>query len=275
MIEPLTSWILSATRQSVYDTEELTALELAGRTAYKMNEVIDLVNTYNIEPKTIDIVAGAIRQNAADRTKWDFISDSAHAPINISGTYAAAVGSTIRINYLKTYKKVHAFIAGCDEYFSNAYSMSVGGSVGLSYTELKIGGKINGAGRVYYNGSAWAIQEQSGSDLIKDAANVVFTGGNLDITHSFCRARKICLTPFSISANPGPYIPTIKGYNDTSMRINFYNSTTGNLVTAADTRMDFLYTRDYNDGWFTDGTNGFSDLPLENGNIWFMGIFEK
>src|SRR5690625_5046519 len=31
-------------KQSVYDSEELTALELAGRTTYKMNEVIDKVN---------------------------------------------------------------------------------------------------------------------------------------------------------------------------------------------------------------------------------------
>lgn len=31
-------------QQSVYDSEELTALELAGRTTYKMNEVIDHVN---------------------------------------------------------------------------------------------------------------------------------------------------------------------------------------------------------------------------------------
>ena len=32
-------------RQSEYDSEELTALELAGRTANKVNEVVDLANT--------------------------------------------------------------------------------------------------------------------------------------------------------------------------------------------------------------------------------------
>jgi parallel beta-helix repeat protein len=51
MINPLDSWILTRNRAMVVDAEELTALELIGKTATKTNEVVQAQNT--LDAKTI------------------------------------------------------------------------------------------------------------------------------------------------------------------------------------------------------------------------------
>lgn len=45
MVDKITSWILNANQFMTNDTEEVSALELIGKTAYKTNEVVDFVNT--------------------------------------------------------------------------------------------------------------------------------------------------------------------------------------------------------------------------------------
>lgn len=47
MIDKIDSWVLSPNRQVAIDTEELTALELIGRTAKKTNDLVDELNNTN------------------------------------------------------------------------------------------------------------------------------------------------------------------------------------------------------------------------------------
>lgn len=52
MIEPIKFQVPSFERRFDFDTEELTQLELSGRTAKKTNEVVELVNTFDADLKT-------------------------------------------------------------------------------------------------------------------------------------------------------------------------------------------------------------------------------
>ena len=86
----------------------------------------------NLPDSEIGIVAGTIRQDDTDRTKWYFINDVSHEPVGVSGTYATASGGTITLNYDTTYSEVISMVVAPDETFANQMNISCGGSVGLS-----------------------------------------------------------------------------------------------------------------------------------------------
>ena len=246
------------------DNEDLYVGGLAGNK--KLTGIFDVDGKSNIV-----VVAGAIRQDATDRTKWNYINDSNHDPLNVLGDYAFATASQIQIDYAETYSKVLSFVCSPDETFANAYQMKVGGSVGLANTLIKASASFNCEGRISYDGSGWQSLQVTGTEAFD---SIVFSGGNLTITHKSIQGVNVMATPYSIGANPGPYTPCLKASSPTSMIFNFYDED-GLLVTTPDTRMSLFVTRSFNDGISLDGTNGYDDYAFENGNIWFMGIFEK
>lgn len=74
-------------RQSIIDSEELTALELAGRTANKVNEVVDLANT--VDAKI------AAKEDSDNITKKRLLSPTGNFTGTLLGRTLAAVFADI------------------------------------------------------------------------------------------------------------------------------------------------------------------------------------
>lgn len=226
----------------------------------------------------IGIVAGTIEQNSSTRTQWDYISDSAHVPVGVSGAYATASGGQITIDFDKTYSRVISFIAGPDETLANVMGFTVGASVGLSSAVLSADANFNGAFTVYYNGSTWVFSSGTGQEINPTFSS--YSNGTLTITHDYCRGIAANVNPFSNGgAVVNPYMPIVKTIGNSSIEIQWIDTTTGNIVTgAASTRMMASVTKDNNAGLFLDGTNDadvINNVDISTGNIWFFGIFEE
>jgi hypothetical protein len=221
--------------------------------------------------KKIEIVAGVIRQDATDRTKWNYINDGNHVPVGVSGDYATALASDITINFGKTYSRVISFIAGVDEFLANAYQAVVGCSVGLSLAELKMSARIDADATIRYDGSNWVYTNTTGAALVTGVSGA---GANITITHSFCPGNSAMLVPFTNGGAVVPYIPVLKGLSATTAEINFINPTTGAFVSVHDTKMCCRFIKISNEGLKLDGTSSYNLIPLDTGNIWFFGIFE-
>lgn len=228
----------------------------------------------------IGIVAGAIRQDATNRTQWNYISDSAHTPVGVSGTFATASGGSITIPYDTTYSRVISFIAGPDESFANRIGMSVGASVGLSSAVINATACFSGAFTLRYDGADWVLASGTGQDI--NPVVTSYSGGTLKISHGYCRGAGAQLTPFSNNGGVlNPYLPIVKVVGNDFIDIQWIDTTTGSIVTSASpsTRMMAVAQKMNNAGLFLDGTNNatvINGLDIAVGaNIWFHGIFEK
>lgn len=76
-------------RQTIYDSEELTALELAARSAYKINEIIGILNNGRIDPTAIVVTDkdyGALG-NSTNGVDGDNDSYAIQAAIDKAGAY--------------------------------------------------------------------------------------------------------------------------------------------------------------------------------------------
>jgi len=228
----------------------------------------------------IGIVAGAIRQDSTDRTKWYYINDANHIPVGVSGAYATASGSEITITYDTTYSRVISFIAAPDETFANAIGATVGASVGLGASVVKVGANFGGGFTVEYDGTNWIITNGTGQNINPTVSS--YTNGTLAITHGYCRGIGANVTPWSKNgAVINPYMPLIKNFGNGSIELQFVDTSTGNIVTSAtpSTRMKAIVYKNNNTGLFVDGTNGSDYIngidPATSANIWFFGVFEK
>lgn len=223
----------------------------------------------DISEGKIEIVAGVIRQRAADRTKWDFLDNAGHRPIGVTGTYATASGGELTINFAKKYTKVLSFICGPDEVLAQRYNLTTGANVGLDKAIISCGGIIKGAGRIYYNGTTWATDEVTGEGL---GATSSFANYNLTVAHSFCPGKNVQLTADTGDGAVLPLIPVFKTATNTGFISNFikYDGTWNSTPVKA---MSFRYSKMYQGTFTVDGTGGWDAIPYENGNIWFFGIF--
>lgn len=228
----------------------------------------------------IGIVAGVIRQNASTRTQWDYINDSAHTPVGVSGSFATAAGGSITIAYDQTYSRVISFVATPDETFANVMGASIGASVGLSSTVINASANFTGSFTVSYNGATWDIASGSGQNIAPVFTSFTTGNGTLRINHGYCRGVALNINPYSAGgAVNNPYIPVIKTTAQTFVDVNFMDPTTGLLVVgAANTRMKLTASKTNAAGLHLDGTNDatvINGTDITNANIWFFGIFEK
>jgi hypothetical protein len=240
----------------------------------EINDLTTLKGIISIPDSTskIEIVAGAIRQNTADRTKWDFIRTAGHTPVGVLGDYAVAVGSQITVNFSKTFKNVIGFIACTDEYLANSHNLVVGASVGLDKVILQASASIQGSGTVYYDGASWVVSNGTGQDILT-GYTPTFAASTLNLPHGYCPGQGVQITATTRSGAVIPYIPVIRSISDTEFRVSFLDYA-GAFVSAADSKMSICFTKTYNDGIKLDGTSSSAHMALEQGNIWFLGIFE-
>lgn len=88
-----------------------------------------LPGAYN---QNVQVVAGILRQDTVDRTKWNIFNLPTLVPINLAGTYATASGTSLTINFSKTFTSVIFFGVFPDEYLAREMGFVMGCSVGAS-----------------------------------------------------------------------------------------------------------------------------------------------
>lgn len=248
----------------------------------------------HLHGKQIDIVSGTIRQNAVDRTKWDFIKDSNHEPVGVlndGATQATASGSEITIQFKRTYSRVLSFVCGGDEDFSNSAGAKIGASVGLSTATLKMSLDKHLCAYVEYTGSGtWGKTYGDGqggtanhnieiTNIAHDDATGITT-----ITHDALPSLDVTVAPYGGGATLAggvPYIPVIENVTPSyaagsyQIKLKWLDLSTGNYVLVKNAGMACLLTKAFNSGALVDGTFGTDKWDLDKGNIWFYGIFER
>lgn len=225
---------------------------------------------------TVELVAGTIRQNVGNLTHWDYINDANHTPVGVDGDFALASGSSITINFAKTYSRVLTMIVGTDETLANAHGMTVGASVGLSSAVIQASARLNANAIVRYTGSAWSVANTPGTSFFGTPS---YTGSTLTIPNTYCPGTDVQLTPYTFNGSLTPFMPLIKNPNHQSTDINFLNMATGALhLGGVDPSMSFLIRKSYQEGIVLSGASGATgnaaDMNLTAGNIWFIGAFE-
>jgi len=230
-----------------------------------------------LRSEKIEIVAGTIVQDAVDKTKWNFISNGTHTSVGVSGDYATAAGSTITINFAKTYSKVISFVAGPDEGFANGLGMSVGATVGLSTAGVKASLSLTGDALIRWDGAAWVSSVGSGQDLnftptFEDDA---YGHDSVVVSHDYCPGIGVQVFPW-MNAGAVNFTPVIASVANTSTRVKFVDPAAGTVANAGvpDTKMAFKISKTYSQGILLDGSGDSSTLDLSGGNIWFFGIFQ-
>lgn len=227
--------------------------------------------------KRIEIVSGTIRQNVADRTKWDVLSDSAHSPLGLTITQATAVGATITVDFTKTYSSVISFIATPDENLANAHNITVGANAGLSSVGIQCGASISGEALIRWDGTGWVDAVGTGQELnfAPSFENDAYGHDSVRIPHDYCPGIGVDIAMW-MNAGAVNYIPQIFTISNTDMVLKFIDPTTGLVVNngSENIKMAFKLSKRYNEGLLLDGTSDSDGLSLESGNIWFFGIFE-
>lgn len=237
----------------------------------------------------IEIIAGALRQDTTDRTKWNVISDSLHQALGVSGLVATASGSQLTLNYSGSKSKVIYLNAGPDETFANAFGMSIGASVGNSFAVFKASIDLTLAAEIYWDGVAGAWQVSTGAGQgtgpgVSVPPNVQITGvsyasGTLNIAHTLLPGKDIHINPFNTRSGAilAPYVAGLKSFSDTGIAVHFMDPTTGQIITAASPsdKMTTLISKHFRGGIVLDGTGGTSAYRLDLGNIWFYGIMRR
>lgn len=134
-------------------------------------------------------------------------------------------------------------------------------------------------GFISFNGTTWA---QSLSNNVVAPASIVFSGGNLTITHA-----DVGTNNYNVSLGPfgTPYQVVVANVSATTIIINFYNAA-GTLVTVADTNMKFFYRRNakvvrnltgvafsLNRGQCLIPNTAYENIP--SGNFWIYGVNQR
>lgn len=247
---------------------------------------VDDVDTYRVvvDSGLATPATGTITEFGAD--VWEWIKDSGHEPLGVDDSTpvrADGSGYGLLVPFLKTYSKVLTVLFGPDETIAGAQSMVVGASVSTSAIAFRASLNKTVAGRVYYDGADWQVSMGTDQGTVytdnapNPATDIVYSAGNLTLSHSFCLGSDVQLTPHSGNGAVTPYIPTIKSLTDNGAVINFNYVNAGALATytgAAVTNLSFQFTKNSNRLIKFDGSDRSSETSMYFGNIWFFGIME-
>lgn len=252
-----------------------------------------------------DIIAGTLRQNRTDRTKWEFFSDSdiAHVTVGFDPdpdmihsngyTKLHPQGGEDRIlAYFKHttdqrrisdvtgyYDKVVAVNASADETLTRDWGISVGAKVTRS--GVLISGHMNRAidGRVYYDPAIreWVVEDLSGNSGVH-IRNWDSLAGILEVGHDWMPNKQVSLTPdLRDGAISAIYPPMLQRSEQDSFCVKFGRLDNLAMYPRVGTRssgMSFSWSRNYAGRVRFDGEDGWSTIPWgvgQAGNIWVQG----
>ena len=289
---------LAAVGLSAKESEDL----LAGGAKNFDGSVADYYSTHKY-----DIVGGVLRQDPADRTKWLFLNDTAHAPVGFDpdpamlasdGTtplHPRAAGNTLLlffknatdarrldVNALGYYDRVVSCNAWTDETLTKDWGISVGAKVTRS--GLVIYGSMHKSrhGRIYWDGTAWQASEDAYHPTGTVTTSYDSGTGVLTVNHEFLPGQILDLEEDTRGGlTPSPH--DVKRYDvesaGTQFRVVFRDYVTGAVITGApDTSMSFRWTKSYDGPVNFDGTFGWDVIPWDTGdagNIWIFGAMRR
>lgn len=225
--------------------------------------------------KKIEVVAGVLRQNEADPSKWDFINDGFHVPVGVNTATITASSSNLMVLFNKTFGRVISFVVGPDEYLANRFGMQLGASVALDSATIKASAQFAITSRIYFDETTQSWIVQSGSGSIAGEVTVTNNGGIVTITHPPILGINTELLEWSYNTTIIPYQPLIISQSDTQVSFRMLNTTTRSFVAAPDKHFSFYFKKRNQGGVLLDGSGGHNSiLDFHNGNIWFFGLFE-
>lgn len=262
--------VLSLFSNPVVSAQDLEALNLL---QFRGGYPCGLPVLSNMRDRKIEVVAGAIRQDVVDRTKWNYITSTYHRPTGILGTAAIAIDPfNIQVTYKKSYDEVIFFAAHPDEWMASRKNISVGTSVGQDTTEIQLGGSIEIYAELIFNAAAGTWAATGWNDMYNNGHVVPSwdAGTNLlTLTHDYCPELNIRVESI-YPANCFAYrrsasaVQTVIGFHDANW----------NAIVPADT-MRIVFTKVYNGPIQLDGSANSGTLGLHQGNIWFFGLFGR
>tara|TARA_A100000164_G_scaffold101036_2_gene88386 strand:- start:1009 stop:1860 length:852 start_codon:yes stop_codon:yes gene_type:complete len=234
----------------------------------------------SLSAEDIRVVAGSIKQNATDRTKWDYQNDSDSQTVGVTGTQATASNTAITLNFDQTYSKCLSFVVSADDDFASTFGINVGAQATGSSATIKANCNFSGGAQIRWVGTQWAMISQAGSQINPTFSS--YSNGLLNFTHDYCRGSAISADPYSDGNYiTNPYLPVFNNAAENAIaRIQWMDPTTGNLLTNStpSTRMGVVFMKSNSGPLYLDGTNDSQDIngnSVETGEISFMGLFIK
>ncbi len=217
---------------------------------------------------------------AHKNSKWDLIG-GAHTNTGIASI--DVVGSSITVNFTKTYTNAIYAEVGGDETLSNRDQLVLGTSLGLSSAVIKGSMSIVGSSFIRWDGAAWVIIENTFASIGVRVAS--FGSGDLRLEHDFCPGLDILVSAWTPDRIIAPYYPIVANIpapsTNTGITLNFMDPPAGTLRndSAPNTSMAFQFTKRYNEGIIFDGTDvsGLGDsstIAFHAGNVWFYFLME-
>lgn len=223
---------------------------------------------------TFHLIAGVIRQNNEEPTKWNYLDNEGHKPMGVKNTYAEASSNAIKITFDREYDRVVSFVCSPDEYFAQR-CVTIGASVGLGYATLNLGTTSGISGNIYYDGSKWVSQNLDGYSTQRTVT--LTNSGELRLVHEDIGApySEYLLSPLNSAVDiTGLYTPMVNYSGNSATQTVFrFMTPAGNVITngTATTKMTFRYYIGGQRPFIVDGTRGVWSA----GNIWFSGIMAK
>ena len=260
-----------------------------------------------------DLVAGALRQNPTDRTRWQWLSgDGAHEPVgvdpdpNLLGSdgvtplYPRAAGDTLlffykqntdarKINVLDAnfYDRIGAVPVHADEVLSRDWGITVGSRVTRSGVQVKGSMHKERVGRLHWNGT-----EMEAADDAAHPAGAVTTSWNsttgvLTVNHDWLPGYNLFVEPDlrdSAGTISSIWIPVFdRVVSNTQFQIKFlvpsgsnagFDWRTGALGFGA----SFRWKKSYHGPVIFDGSDGWDAIPWHIGgtaNLWVGGCMRR
>ena len=226
-----------------------------------------------------EVIAGVIRKDAIGTSAWSYINDSDHAPLGVDdpGVTITAVGDTVKVTYGKTYSKVVSFIAAPDETFATLLGATVGSSVGLSFSTIKMNANATWNFRNRFTGGTAVSTVESGKFTINPTASYN-NAGTATVSFDGVNATAVSVSADTDGGAVIPYMPAKKALFASSATFNFIDALGATFyLGAGNSSITWNWTMQVDRPLLLDGTEAAAlegVLAGGSGNIWFYGIFE-
>lgn len=216
-------------------------------------------------------VAGTIRQDVHDRSKWVFVQDTKHQQVGFTPTIEAK-GTDLVLQFSQEFGKVVSFIAAPDETMASEMGVSVGASVNTDAVAIRLSITQAITGQVWWD-NGWHHQVDSLITGPREAEAPKFVGATLLVSADDLPGTGLQLSPWTRDGKVVPYVPAVRLSVKNSFSMAFLDGT--GFASTPNDRMAFTYTKVISGPVRVDDQGGSTGLPLFSGNIWVMGVMER
>lgn len=219
----------------------------------------------------IESVAGVIRQDVNDPSRWYFINDEGHTPVGFEPTIKVS-GTDLVLTFSNKYSRVVTFVATPDETLAADFGASIGSSVALDTATLRMSMSKQISGRVWFDGQQWRHEVQNLTGAPKGINRPTYEGATLTVLHDDVPGQAVTLTPWTRDGEVLPLMPALRNASIGAFTASFIGP--DGFARAPSTGMSFTYTKAVAEQIRFDGKSASKHLRLFTGNIWIYGQME-